>query len=100
MCFGPVTLTEHKRSSDDRDDRLWRTLSGEQDLLSVARQPEPRWSLSVGKHLYPVHELLTPATNQIMFNRLSGKNEFITYKLQFTCVRLSNPLLTECHQAS
>lgn len=64
MCFGPATLTEHHLSSDDRDDWLCHTLSGEQDLLSVARQPKPRWSLSVRKHLYPVHELFTPATNQ------------------------------------
>lgn len=43
--------------------RLWHTLSGEQDLLSIARQPQPGWSLSVREHLYPVHELLTAATN-------------------------------------
>lgn len=43
--------------------RLWHTLSGEQDLLSIARQPQPGWSLGVREHLYPVHELLTAATN-------------------------------------
>lgn len=43
--------------------RLWHTLSGEQDLLSIARQPQPGWSLSVREHLYPVHELLAAATN-------------------------------------
>lgn len=52
-------------------DRLRHTLSSEQDLLSVARQPQPRWSLSVRKHLYPVHELLTPATHQIIPTRSS-----------------------------
>lgn len=43
--------------------RQWHTLSGEQDLLSIARQPQPGWSLGVRQHLYPVHELLAAATN-------------------------------------
>lgn len=63
MCCGPVIVTEHQ-SKDDYDSQLCRTLSGEQDLLGIAGQPEPRWSLSVGKHLDPVHELLTPVTKQ------------------------------------
>ena len=66
MCCSTVTVTEprSKDDHDDRDDRLCRTLSGEQDLLGIAGQPKPRWSLSVGKHLYPVHELLAPVTKQ------------------------------------
>lgn len=44
--------------------RLWHTLSGEQDLLCIARQPQPGGSLSVREHLYPVHELLTATTKK------------------------------------
>lgn len=63
------SLTEHKLMIEI--DRLRHTLSSEQDLLGVARQPQPRWSLSVRKHLYPVHELLTPATHQTISTRSS-----------------------------
>lgn len=62
MCFVLFTATKHQ-SADNEDDQLHPTLSGEQDLLGIARQPEPRWSLSVWKHFYPVHELLTSVTN-------------------------------------
>lgn len=44
--------------------RLWHTLSGQQDFLGIARQPQPGWSLTVREHLYPVHELLAAATNE------------------------------------
>lgn len=97
------TSSEWQRTPESKDD--WRrTLSGEQDLLSIARQPEPRWSLSVGKHLYPVHELLTPVENQNCEkhqHQSSSKNCFFYInKLRNGVILKTRRLLTECRQAS
>lgn len=87
----PVNVKDHSVTNDEDDRR--RTLSGEQDLLSIARQPEPRWRLSVGKHLYPVHKLLTPVTKiKIVRN--------VTIKIHSRVIVKARRLLTECRQAS
>lgn len=73
-----------------RLDQTKHTLSGQQNLLSIARQPQPRWSLSVRKHLHPMHELLTTVEKK----KDTFTNPYEAYEFR------SEALLTECRRAS